>query len=207
MQTFLNGRIELARALASGELQSHPADVGLIATAVLSACSAICWPDRGSDKKRFIELLVSRSHSEFHANWVSVPALLNDGLVQVENTLYGSDNNTNIFCGAEVDLSLSQAVQQFPTVSEHKLRTYSYAALIYKRLRCGYAHEYWPHETITCVTPSRKAARVSYIGRGPELRRMACFHLEYLLNLAEHHVSSLPSNAISRPAKWWIDGG
>ncbi len=50
-----------------------------------------------------------------------------------------------------------------------------------------------------------KEHQVSYIGRGPDMRRMIHFHLEYLIALAEHHVSMLPAAPDAAPSRWWSE--
>ena len=108
-----------------------------------------------------------------------------------------------------MDLCCEEAEEQYPDYSVKQLRDHSYAALIYRWLRCGYAHEYWADENVTHVRASDKKARVSYIARGTRdgHRRMVSFHFEYLAELAEHHVTILSSAACDRPTVWWIDGG
>lgn len=92
-------------------------------------------------------------------------------------------------------------------ISNKQLRKHCYASLIYEWLRCGYAHEYYHHENITPIPPSRYNARVSYIGRSMngKHKRMVSFHIEYLLKVANYHVAILPNTEFKRPTTWWID--
>jgi hypothetical protein len=208
MKRFLKGRLDLAKALATDDIPGASyADVVLIVTAVLSACASIRWPGRRMDRRRFVELLVSHSPEDFRTAWVSIPALVNEGLVLENDTPYAGGNSTRIFRDEEIDLSLQDARTRYPSVPEGQLRKHCYATLIYEWLRCGYAHEYCPYEDITHVPPSRANARVSYIVRstGKSPRRMISFHLPYLFDIAEHHVSILPDTATSSPSAWWID--
>lgn len=210
MQEFLKRRINLVKTLVAGDLPVVYADLVLILCAVLSACGAVRWPGRGIDKKRFIELLISYSAQDYHTSWVSVPALLNDGLIDISNTPYGNPGNmTRIYLDDEIDLSISDAKISYPYLSSEQLRKYCYASIIYEWLRCGYSHEYCPHENITEFPPSRNAARISYIGRSinNEIIRMVSFHIDYLISLADYHVSILPSRQSPIPPKWWIDSG
>ena len=165
MKHFLKGRLEVARILAEEVPAATYADSVLIVTAVLSACASVRWPGRKIDRKRFIELLVSHSAEDFRTSWVSVPALVNRKLVPESDTPYGSPFSTRIFRDDEIDLSLDGARARYPSVAGKELRKHSYASLIYEWLRCGYVHEYCPHDEITHVPPSRGKARVSYIGR------------------------------------------
>lgn len=207
MKRFLEGRLDLAEALATDIPGAIYADVVLVVTAVLSACASIRWPGRRLDRKRFVELLVRHSPEDFRTSWVSIPALINQGLVLENDTPYMGGNSDRIFRDDEIDLSLHDARTRYPSVPEEQLRKHCYATLIYEWLRCGYAHEYCPHQNITHVPPSRANARVSYIGRltDKNLTRMVSFHLPYLFDVANYHVSILPDTADSPPSAWWID--
>jgi hypothetical protein len=214
MREFLQGRINLVKALIDSSLSVHYADLVLIICAVLSACASRRWPDKGKkriDKQRFIELLVNHSPDDFHTSWVSVPSLFNEDIIDVNQTPYGELGNAcRVYCDDEIDLSLEDAIKKYSKVLPKELRQHCYASLIYKRLRCGYSHEYWHHDSITHVPPGRKDARVSYIGRSVSKtttigKRMISFHLDYLIKLAEYHISILPSTCSEPPSCWWID--
>ena len=208
MKHFLKGRLDIAKALSSYIPGATYADVVLIITAVLSACASLRWPGRGIDKKRFIELLVLHSPVDFHTSWISIPALINQGFISEEEMPYKKGNFTRIFCGEEIDLPINEASVRYPNVPNEQFKQHCYASLIYEWLRCGYAHKYCPHENVTHVSPSHKEARVSYIGRliGENRRkRMLSFHLDYLMSIAEYHISILASKKSSPPTTWWIE--
>ncbi len=211
MQRFLRGRLDLAKALVADCPGASYADVALIITAVLSACAAIRWPGKGIDRKRFIELLVLHSPADLRTSWVSIPGLINAGLLAEADTAYGRPGwSTRIFCDDEIDLSIEDTKTKYSAVPDKQLRKHCYASLIYDWLRCGYAHEYCPHENITHVPASERNARVSYIGRSlttTRAKRMVSFHLDYLMRIADHHVSNLPSTESPQPSRWWIDQG
>jgi hypothetical protein len=197
MQKFLYGRIRLVKELLQSDLAVTYADLTLILCAVLSACAARRWPRQGRnlDKARFVSLLVKYSPPEFHTSWISVPALLNDGLITESETPWGRPGQaTRVYCDEEIDLSIEDAELRYPLVSAVRLKEYSYASLIYRWLRCGYSHEYCAHDSITEIQASRRISRLSYIGRstGKGIKRMVAFHLDYLIRLAEYHVSILP---------------
>jgi len=211
MQRFLQQRVDLAEYLLSEVRLSHYADVALILTAVLSACAAHRWPGTGINRKRFIELLALHSLERFHTTWVSVPALINDKLIQETETPYGRPGmSTMIFCDEEIDLSIQEAGNHYPNISVKHLRNHCYSSLIYVWLRCGYAHEYVANENITHVPASRRTARLSYIGRNiggqqERLRRMVSIHPEYLIELARYHVATMPDAPCQKPQTWWIE--
>ena len=209
MERFLRGRLELAKALADDIPLASYADVVLIITTVLNACASIRWPGKGIDRKRFIELLVIHSPSEFHTSWVSVPALIDQEHIAENETPYARGDAARIFRDEEIDLCIDEADRQYPNLGRPRLRKHCYASLIYEWLRCGYAHEYCPHQNATHVPATRAGARVSYIGRlvHNKVRRMVSFHLDYLMAIADYHVSILPSTGSPRPSTWWIDRG
>lgn len=208
MKQFLENRVKLVKKLVSSVEGVSYSDIVLIITAIISACSSIKWPGTGIDKKRFIELLVNYSPSSFRTSWISIPALINSGLLDESDTEYGKPGQkTRVFKDDEIDLSLSDANNQYPQIQIKDLKKHSYASLIYEWLRCGYAHEYCPHSSITEVQASRDKARVSYIGRitNERIERMVSFHLDYLINIAEYHVSNLADSSIPQPQQWWLE--
>lgn len=208
VDTFLSERIKLVRSLAQGaDPRIGYSELALIVCAVLSACAAHRWPGRGNDRRRFIELLVRHSDIRFSTAWVSIPALLNARHLANKDTPYGHPGHeTRIFCDAEIDLSLEDAQERYASVDRQVLRNHCYAALIYERIRCAYVHEYRIGNDMITVPASRRSARVSYIGRGEQMQRMVHFHLDYLIDLADHHVSMSASKGEAEPSKWWIDG-
>lgn len=166
MQDFLKNRIKLVKNLCESDLPVHYADLVLILCSVLSACAARRWPGERIDNKRFIELLVKHTPDTLKTSWISVPSLLNDGLITLTQTPYGNPGNTTrIYRDEEIDLCYDDAANKYPMVSDKTLRRHCYAAIIYERLRCGYTHEYWHHRSITHVPASRRSAYFSYIGR------------------------------------------
>lgn len=58
MQSFLQGRIDLVKALREASLPVTQQDLELILSAVISACAACRWPGDGFDRKRFVESLI-----------------------------------------------------------------------------------------------------------------------------------------------------
>lgn len=212
MRRFLNGRVELAGWLL--EKEGGPAavyaDVALIATAVLSACAAQRWPGERIDRNRFVELLARHSPPDYRTTWVSIPSLINEGLIEESRTPYGKPGNSvRILIDEEIDLPLDEARHTHPGVAIRDIRRHCYASIIYCWLRCGYAHEYRPHRFINHVPGTRRQHRISYIGRldgdAGNISRQMDFDLEYLLGLAAHHVSILPDTAERQPQTWWID--
>ena len=201
MSKYLEGKIRLVNELIDSNVRVGYEDLVLILCTVLSACASGRWPGPRIDRKRFVELLIEHSPPDLHTSWISVPALVNKNLVRESDTPYARDN-TRIFRDEEIDLCLPDAVKVYPRIDPRNLKRCSYAALIYDWLRCSYAHEYRADEHITQVAASRHSARVSYIGRrhGNGIRRMASFHLGYLISLAQHHATNELIHPRSRPS-------
>ena len=106
MRTFLLDRIRLVNELITGGPCVEYADLVLILTAVLSACSARRWPGRGIDRNRFVELLISHSHPDAHCDYVCTSSLLIAGHITERDTPWGQHGGcTRIFRDDEVDLS------------------------------------------------------------------------------------------------------
>ena len=208
MKEFLQDRIRLVNELFESEIRIHYADLALILCTVLSSCSALRWPGERIDRRRFIELLIQQSPAEAHTSWVSIPALINKGLISESETSYGAPGqSTRIFRDEEIDLSLHDAAIKYPRLKMRDLKQSTYAALIYAWLRCGYAHQYSASEYVTHIEASSSKARLSYIGRNDRmgLKRMTSFHLDYLIALAEFHARSLPESTSPQPRQWWLD--
>ena len=209
MRNFLQGRIDLAQKLRTSALSVHYADLVLILTSVISACAAWRWPGRGFDAKRFIETLVHFNSTELNVERISIGGLLELELISEAESPWASiGDRYRIFTGDEIDGSLEEMSLKFPTISTADLKKASYAALIYRWLRCGYAHEYWAAGNTTHVAPSNTPGQISYIGRlqpDKSVVRMSSFHLEYLFDVTQQQVSKLSDKSIKQPDRWWID--
>src|SRR5205085_1990095 len=148
-------RIDLVKQLrSSSEIRVEYADCALITCAVISACAAHRWPGRGIDKKRFLELLATRSDRTFRATWVSIPALLESGLIDKSQTPWWKPGHDSLILSDDDDVSLADAQVRFPSLSMKDLRNHCYAMLIYERLRCAYSHEYRIGESMNIVPAS-----------------------------------------------------
>lgn len=209
MKEFLIDRIRLVNELIHIDTKVHYADLVLILTAVISACSARRWPGKGIDQRRFVELLIQHSLPEAHVNYVCLVSLISDGLISEQDTPWGEKGmSSRIFVDDEIDMPLAEAQSLFPSIPLRKLKRHTYAALIYSWLRCPYAHEYCLGEHSGEVPACNEPARISYIGRAkPDgtIQRRAIFHLEYLSSLARHHVNLVPEAPQNRPPHWWLD--
>lgn len=207
-KNYLISKVDLAIDLAYKNKHSSYEDAALITMSILSACSAWRWPGKRIDKTRFVELLVKHSPTQFRSNWISVPALINENLILIKETKYHSEGITRIFQDNEIDTTLVNANSKWPVIGLVKLKKFTYANLIYERLRCGYAHQYFPHSEITQYPPSDSAKIVSYIHRGYNNNKMvimSSFEIDYLIKLAKHHADILPDQEETKPSTWWLE--
>lgn len=209
MRKFLQGRIDLVHALRASNLPVAPQDLELILTSVISACASWRWPGEGFDRKRFVQSLIEFCPQSLHMDFVSTGALLELGKIEECDTDWGEPGEeTRIFCGEEIDCSLSHMSNRYSHVPLVDLKKATYANLIYRWLRCGYAHRYLSTGNTTHVPPSRLPAQISYIGRiMPDGRiiRISCFHFDYLMEVAQAQVSSLADRPLEKPQRWWLD--
>lgn len=208
MREFLLDRIKLVNELIVGGPRVEYADLVLILTAVLSACSARRWPGRGIDRNRFVELLISHSPSDAHCEYVCLSSLLIAKHISEADTPWGrSGEFMRIFRDDEVDLPYSEARIRYPHILPLELKQHTYASLIYSWLRCPYAHEYCMGGATSHVPAINQPARISYIGRryaDGKVVRIATFHLDYILSLATHHAESLVDSPEPKPQEWWL---
>ena len=211
MRSFLQGRMDFVQELRSSSLGFTQQDLGLILTAVITACAAYRWPGKGFDQKRFVETLIRFSSPSLHMNYISTGGLLESGSISESETPWRDlDARSRIFIGAEIDAALPDMANRYPQLTTRDLKQASYANLIYRWLRCGYAHTYWAFGNTTHVPPSLRPAQISYVGRlqpDGSWTRIASFHLDYLIQAAQEQVSSLPEKPPKepKPDEWWID--
>ena len=211
MRNFLQGRIDLVKALRVSALPVSPQDLGLILMSVISACAACRWPGEGFDRKRFVESLIQFSSPSLHLDYISIGALLENDLISESQTPWGDFGRmTDVFKGNEIDCSLSDMSIRFPHLTSRDLKNASYACLIYRWLRCGYAHNYHPVGNTTHVPPARSSAQISYIGRlqaSGDIIRVAAFHFDYLLEVTQQQVATLGDQPLQKPSVWWLEQG
>jgi len=206
MQSFLQGRINLVKAMRGSSLSVTREDLELILTAVMSACAACRWPGERIDQKRFVESLIQFGSPELHLD-VGTGALLELGVIS-DSSVGKFGQEIRIFTGDEIDSAIPDMAQRYPKVSTRDLKQASYANRIYEWLRCGYAHNYLAAGNTTNFLPSDGPAQISYIGRrepdGTWVRD-ARFHLDYLISVAQEQVATLLKSRLNRPDQWWID--
>ena len=235
LNQFVDRPLAVAHALSEGALGGSRLESYLIVTGLLSGLSALCWPERGVDQKRFIELAVRHSAPALHASRISVPLLIQDlrqrkrldlceRLAALRPMMFGGGYDARVLTGEEVDLDESSIRLAAPSLSLSRLRRYSYAALLYREVRCGMSHEYQLGRDATQVPMTERTAAVSYSNRSVRLshdagvdvvdrresatRREIYFDLSWLLGMVSSIAASLDAGPLPlpKPAAWWISG-
>jgi len=212
MREFLIKRVNFAKSLYKDSEIATYHDIALILTSVLSACASRTWVGDRIDRVRFIELLINHSKEKQRTSNISIPYLINDNHINDTHTEWARPGySTRILTDTEVDIPLNQAVIKYPNLAVSTLKSYSYAHFIYKLLRCGYAHTYYLDSSLSYVAPSNHYSdtRISYISElnypNEAIRRIGCFHIEYLIDLAEHHAHTLKCEPLPHPNEWWAN--
>ena len=192
-------------------------DVVLILSAVLSAMAAECWPGKGIDKRRFIQLLTDYdpctmliSIPRLRSYLISVDAHDQDALVR--DNFMKDIHEGQIIRGPDVDqkeATITTLVKiEIPLA---KLREYSYASLIYKEVRSSYAHEYKIGNQADLIRmTSSESPDVSYVNMEGRTNRLIHFPLDMIANVTRNCASCMDrlDGNLPRewPATWWIDG-
>src|SRR5688500_18830574 len=77
MNEFVERKLAVAEDLAAGKCGGGVDDAILVVSALLGATSAVLWPkQRGTDRKRFVELWARYSDSALRPNMISLPLLV-----------------------------------------------------------------------------------------------------------------------------------
>ncbi len=175
-----------------------------------------CWPGKGFDRKRFIQLLVDFATA---TKTISIPRLekhllSNDAAEEADllSRAFLPDSYSGlILLGPDVDQEEEVVVSLIGgSIPLTKIRNFSYASLIYREIRSSYAHEYkiGNQADVIKMTDSDKSI-VSYVNMGEEIDMLIHFPLNLIadvtLQCAACVDSFQDSIPISEPVTWWID--
>lgn len=189
-------------------------DVILILTAVISTMAAERWPEKGFDRKRFIELLIDFAPE---TRTISVPRLCNhllshDLVAQAKQIWDYPENNSQILLGPDIDIGERKIANSLTTpISLKTIRRYSYASLLYNDLRCSYSHEYEIGDNADVLKMTRSTKQcISYVNVYEEPFPFIHFDLNWLANVvrkcASVMVEKQPDQVSEIPSEWWIEG-
>jgi hypothetical protein len=207
-------KVLIATRLANGDIEEAGyAEAAMILCGVLNALAAELWPGKGKDKQRFVELLVRYAGTRLCMTTISIPLLighlgnakdaqhLREYVQSVDHSLA-----SRVLTGPEIDLTESEAASLCPNVPAWMLRHFSYAALLYEEIRCGYAHEYVHGVRSNSWKMSTQGnAFVSYVNRIDLSRRLIHFDVPGLCKLATStEFGSRDKVPNSSFADWWL---
>jgi hypothetical protein len=232
-QTWVENQSRMAQALESGALGGSYADGAIILTSAIGAMSSLLWrPAKGTDRKRFIEIVV-RFCSEgpdttriSSALFAEAHPQLAHALGITDKALYMSGRNDK----TESDVMAICTAAESEGCQKTNVRRYAYATLLYEQVRCSFIHEYRPGEKATEIDHFRGIAgnpkdEISYANTLFEHngclvgRRLIHFPLEWITAVAVAVARSMDdqcsmANAhplqnlgLPIPQCWWSEGG
>ncbi len=210
---WVQRKAEIAERLWRGECGGSYSEAVLILCAAISALAADAWRGKGIDRARFVELLVRLTPQ---AQIVSIPLLVGHlrerrrsiyarRLKQVFLPLTGSE----VVTGPQIDRDAKALKSLCPRLRNTEIRNFSYANLLYERLRSPMVHEYRTgYKTSSFPMTDDATPPVSYFNWVHDLDRHIYFHVPWLAKLvrdagrrADIECDAYPLN---RPAHWWI---
>jgi len=219
-QIFVEQKIKTAQAIAAGCCDGTYAEGALILCSMISAMSAITWPDdkkhRNIDRKRFVELITRFPSPGIDPQKVSLPLFVQDekacnSRIDIsKKSFHLTDDN---------DLNETDVVKSCPGLSLRKIRNYSYANLLYEQIRCGYMHLYMTDDKASELDPLNKGG-ISYVNRNKNntTYRVIFFSLQWIASVAESVARGLDMERSRQgktpfddlyfefPSKWWLEG-
>jgi hypothetical protein len=209
-------KCEIALRLASGECGGSYEEAVIILCAAISGLAAQVWPGDGKDRVRFVEVLKEFAPAEIAVTQISVPILV-DVLRHAEppTACEGLEKSlvdfgpTRVLTGQEVDKSEAEILAACGTVSTKEIRGCSYAALLYREIRCPYAHEYRAGSRADPSPMSgASGSLVSYVNWVHTCRHIH-FHVELIAQLVLAIATGIDGTTTPRqaePQQWWVNG-
>ena len=223
---WVTKKCKIANNLARGEAGGSYSEAAILVCTVLSALAAEVWPGRGSDRARFVELLVRLGSSPSSPMIISVPLFVQHlETTSAENSKdcativvkkFLAFQSSRVLTGSEVDKMECELESICPTLMPATIRKFSYANLLYEQVRSSYAHEYRPGDKAdSWPMTASKGQCASYVNRLlgpgiPKTERLIHFHIAWLTTLAVDLAGAI--DAISdtvphqKPKSWWIHG-
>jgi hypothetical protein len=113
MRDFLQGRIDLVKALRDSSLPVTHHDFGLILTAVISACAACRWPGEGFESKAVCRIIDSiQLAPSFTLISLALGRFLSWGSSPTQTPWGTPDQEIRIFTGDEIDRAILRRWKQ-----------------------------------------------------------------------------------------------
>ena len=224
-QSFVEQKITTAQTIAAGSCEGTYAEGALIMCAVISAMSAIAWPGKGQDRKRFVEIITRFSPLGINPKKVSGPLLVQDG--KICNSIIGIPSKSFKLTEAN-DHYEEDIINLCPRLALPEIRKYSYANLLYEQIRCNYAHQYRigpsasEHDSlrqkqIMDINES-DISYVSVIGDNVSFLQVIYFPLKWIASVVQSVAKGLDVElsrqgkmpfddlCLDIPNPWWLDG-
>ena len=137
-----------------------------------TGCGRLAPPKQGQKGKKFVEALAALAPEPRYDNAHKHPAVgsitTKRGAGFRAETLKKAFLNfdpTQVLTGDEVDKTEQEIARLCPSLKRKKIREFSYANLLYKEIRCGYAHEYAPGERAESWVLGVPEAPVCYLNK------------------------------------------
>jgi hypothetical protein len=225
--SWIKEKSELAHTLAKGSCGGTYADGAIILCTSVSAMSSLMWiKKKGTDRKRFIEIVARFPQLGFDPTTVSAPLLSQDHH-SLKQTLAVSDKSfryTGKDDKSETEIMNLLATNMLPDDCKKLARKYSYACLLYEHIRCGFIHTYSTTESATSGDALREifdsgAPTITYVNYlAAQRMRKIHFPLEWISEVAKNIAAGLDDECqrlckrlgenlgLAVPATWWIDG-
>lgn len=209
---------EIALRLANGDCGGSYGEAMLILCSAISALAAEVWPGKRIDQKRFVEILKDFAPPNLSATQISIPILAwhlrTTGVTNEEKLIRQTFLNicaSQVLTGAELDKNENDVLAACKTISVKDIRECSYANLLYREVRSGYAHEYRPGQRADSWPMTQKSsAHVSYVNWANDPDRHIHFHVSWVAEVALTTAQAIDkvTHSIPRiaPKKWWIEG-
>ncbi len=208
---------EIAERLAAGECGGSYGEAALILCSVLNALAAGTWKGDHIDRRRFVELLQQYAPANLHPTHVSLPllvgALREAGRSSEMNAMQSRclrGGHSRVLIGEDIDLDEARILAICPTIPTALMRECSYANVLYRDVRSGYAHEYRPGKRAESwpMTQGTEVA-ISYVNWANDPDRHIHFHVPWLGALVTAVSQALDPIAdslpLTPPVKWWVD--
>jgi hypothetical protein len=227
--SWIKGKSELAHALANGSCGGTYADGAIVLCTSISAMSSLMWvKKRGTDRKRFIEIVARHPEPGFDPTTISAillsqsqdHALLKQKLAvsDIAFRYTGNDDKPE----SEIIKLCSNSISSDDC--KKLARKYSYACLLYEHIRCGFIHTYRATESAASDDALRGifnqgTSRITYVNYlATEKRRKIYFPLEWISKVAQNiaigldkecaHLNKVLGESLDLaiPSAWWIEG-
>lgn len=208
----------IATKISRGECGGGYGEAVLVLCAAISAMAAEAWPGDRIDRRRFIEFLVRFATGSIRPETISVPLLLGrlrDAKASTEEQslrkAFANFQGSAVLTGGNVDRSEAEILGVCPNLTLTVLREFSYANLLYQRVRSAFTHEYKTGEkTVSVSMTGDDSAGVSYYNWIHDPDRHIYFHVPWLAELAADLGKRADVEAVhfplTPPTTWYVDG-